>query len=226
MPLLPRRRLSLIVCAASLLVAPLFGCHRTSDAAPPAAAPRPAAAPAPLPAETVFTWIDRFLPQFNGELERSTGGKTAYGRADIAQRVGKAQSESGWRPVENAKLEGMTASAMTTLGGKAYRCVIAPLAQPNDGPLISIRFTLENPDRQPIETDIGALLTLVAGHFGDPTLTYSDADGAEWHFARGKLAMTLENGDDFDDQPSSVIFELGPLKTALPKSNDDVRDHD
>lgn len=165
----------------------------------------------------LFIYLDQFLPQFSGKLAASTPGKTAFLRQEAEQKLTGAQVIQPWKPATPPGTPDDTFKAKIpdmTLGNTHYQCEVTLRTAPGNQTLLGTTFTLASIDGQEIAETVDNFSEIVTKHYGEPTLTYEDAEGAEWLFANGKLVMLIERGNDgntFSGVKSRITFRFDPL---------------
>lgn len=165
----------------------------------------------------LFSYLDQFLPQFSGKLAASTPGKTAFLRQEAEQILKGATVLQPWKPATPPATAEDTLKAKipnVTLGNSHYQCEVTLRTSPGNQSLLGTTFTLTSIDGQEIAETVENFSEIVTKHYGEPTLTYEDAEGAEWLFANGKLVMLIERGNDgntFSGIKSRITFRFDPL---------------
>ncbi|MBI4751124.1 MAG: hypothetical protein HY774_21815 [Acidobacteria bacterium] len=184
----------------------------------PSAAPKnPATPPNQSNQIDLFIYLDQFLPQFSGKLAASTPGKTAFLRQEAEQILKGARVLQPWKPAAPPETTEDTFKAKIpdlTLGNSHYQCEVTLRTAPGNQTLLGTTFTLASIDGQEIAETVDNFSEIVTKHYGEPTLTYEDAEGAEWLFANGKLVLLIERGNDgntLSGVKSRITFRFDPL---------------
>ncbi|MBX7223583.1 MAG: hypothetical protein K1Y36_26960 [Blastocatellia bacterium] len=172
----------------------------------------------------IFTWIDRFLPQFNGALKASQG-KIGLTKQDVMQMLAETKNKSDWKPAATVGEETMTARLeQVQFGERLYSCTITATALQKEGTLKQIEFVLRDLEQQEL-APVEDFTHLATTRYGEPTSTYEDEDGAEWEFSDGLLSMWVERAGDEGSLPgesSKLTFSLEPFAPQSKPFEKDV----
>lgn len=199
--------------ALFLLVVTFAACGKKAVTPPPTPPARPT--PAPL----VF---DRFLPQFNGELEKA--GKKQFTRAEVEAKLAGATVEAKWTPMNGYDV--FSAVLPGPLGKVSAKCRVAAYSKPGTTDVEFYRFTFfefSNPDFSSED-----IVQAVVKHYGDASTSNPEEGGAVWEFPGGRLILLGDNEDPSDDEDAfTVELRPGPPPTGTVNPTEPVvPDHD